>query len=186
MSPECLEKLSWGWLWQQGELNSGWRRCIQTTSLVPRVTLAWAAPCGPQLGTPLCAAGFEPQQEPWSPRPLVVWAVVSRVGRSLLRSISTSQRAGSICWRRRKLPFLGTQTLVAAGGSSATATTFFSSVWKGSGDCWASEWWAEGVQKGRAKGSALGDISCVLCVIAGQFSTCFKTDFFIFPMCEEF
>lgn len=32
----------------------------------------------------------------------------------------------------------------------------------------------------RAKSSAVGDIRCILCVIAEQFNTCFKTVIFFF------
>lgn len=125
------------------KLKTGWRSHIWTTSLVPRLIVAWAASaCGLQLRTLLytifsCSRLWTTAGALEVLVPLDAWAVVSGVGMSLVQRIFRSQWAGRACLMEawRKHPFLDTLVPVGAGRYGTTVVTFLSSVWKGSSDC---------------------------------------------------
>lgn len=157
----------------RAKLKTGQRRHIWTTSLVPRLIIAWAVPTGGlPLRTPLYAlsfpaAGCEPQWESlkffflWG-----AWAVVSEVGRSLVQHIFRSQWAQRVSASGR---------LEAPGHPGACGSwqvwhhgcCLLSSIWKGSSDCWGMACvGAIGLSifnRGEQKFSLLG-VSAVFCV----------------------
>lgn len=110
MSPKWPRKLSWGWLWKQGELNSkqAGGGISEPHPWCPDSWLHWAASaCSLQLRALLYAlsvatAGCEPQQEPL--KFLSRWGCeqwfLGWAGLWGSASSDLSRQGESVCWRQ--------------------------------------------------------------------------------------